>query len=272
MLARASCHQRTQIEKYYNKKHSVELKEALKDVLGKFDSRYFKDAVLGLFDTNPELCARFSFHRDNSRILIRNKDILIPFLCSCSAEELLVFKESLNEFHSFDVSRGDYSYYFSPLMRCMLKANRTENESIKDVRTDAESLRPNFSVEHFTKLLTTRTFDHLRAVFVRYKQLEGKDITCTIETLQNSEQTQHLLQIVKCIKEQFLLNFKMMENSRSVDLHVSLIYAAIKHRVTTDESGDFKLASYILTMFPYDNSLCHLLLSLCQVSNSSELV
>ena len=266
-----------QIAHCYELKYGSSLKADLDETLKQRDSSYFKHAVLGMFDTRAELCARFSFLPDYPRI-VRVTDVFIPFLCSCGPDELKDYKEALSSVHSFDVSKSNYCFYFWCLLSKMLTVTRSQEESTrKIIEQEASSLNCKMSVEYFTTLLTTCSFDHLRALFLEYKEVHKEDIEDSIRKMPHTELTHHFKSVVQCIKGQFRHDFQMMKESRSDYLQASLIYAILSRcegekLANFDGTSDFSLANYILEMFPYDNSLCHLLLTLCQVGNSDELV
>ena len=256
MLTGTSNKKRVDIAYWYKEKWGTSIKDDLEKTLSQLDSSHFKLAVLGMVDTNAELCARFSFKQEGSCVTMC-PDVVIPFLCSCTTTELSVYKNCLKTFHNIDVSRGNNSSHFSPLLTKMLNAIRPKDQSVK-----SDDLTPEFSVKQFVDRLASWNFDDLKSMFTEYKTCAGEDIEETLDKKPYCEFTEHLKQVVKSIREHYEYNWLKMNKCEAAAFQTSLIYSVISGK-QKDKIGD-----YIRQVFPYDASLCHLLTSLCKDSET----
>uniref|UniRef100_G3P1Z9 Annexin n=1 Tax=Gasterosteus aculeatus aculeatus TaxID=481459 RepID=G3P1Z9_GASAC len=136
---------------------------------------------------------------------------LIEILSSRSSAEIreinrvykLEYKKSLE-----DAISGDTSGHFRRLLISLAQGNRDERETvdISLVQQDAQALyaagenKLGTDESKFNAILCARSKPHLRAVFLQYQQMCGRDIEKSINREMSGDLESGMLAVVKCIK------------------------------------------------------------------------
>ncbi|XP_037638562.1 annexin A11a isoform X1 [Sebastes umbrosus] len=107
-----------------------------------------------------------------------------------------------------DAISGDTSGHFRRLLISLAQGNRDErpNVDISLAKQDAQSLyaagenKLGTDESKFNAILCARSIPHLRAVFIQYQQMCGRDIEKSISREMSGDLESGMLAVVKCIK------------------------------------------------------------------------
>lgn len=133
-------------------------------------------------------------------ILSSRSNADIKEICRVYKEE---YKKSLE-----DHVRGDTSGHFGRLLISLVQGNRDEREAvdISLAKQDAQALyaagenKLGTDESKFNAILCARSKPHLRAVFLEYQRMCGRDIEKSIEREMSGDLESGMLAVVKCIK------------------------------------------------------------------------
>uniref|UniRef100_A0A8C4EM93 Annexin A11a n=1 Tax=Dicentrarchus labrax TaxID=13489 RepID=A0A8C4EM93_DICLA len=158
--------------------------------------------------------AEFDAYELNSAIKGAGTDeaCLIEILSSRSNAEIKeinrIYKQEYKKSLE-DAISGDTSGHFrSNVLVCVLQGNRDEREAvdISLAKQDAQSLyaagenKLGTDESKFNAILCARSKPHLRAVFLQYQQMCGRDIEKSIGREMSGDLESGMLAVVKCIK------------------------------------------------------------------------
>uniref|UniRef100_A0A673C8G1 Annexin n=1 Tax=Sphaeramia orbicularis TaxID=375764 RepID=A0A673C8G1_9TELE len=183
-------------------------KDLIKDLHSEL-SGDFRKLVMAMLKTP----AQFDAHELNSAIKGAGTDeaCLIEILSSRSNAEIkeicLVYKQEFKKSLE-DAISGDTSGHFRRLLISLAQGNRDERENvdISLAKQDAQALyaagenKLGTDESKFNAILCARSKSHLRAVFLEYQRMCGRDIEKSISREMSGDLESGMLAVVKCIK------------------------------------------------------------------------
>ncbi|TGZ63448.1 hypothetical protein CRM22_006903 [Opisthorchis felineus] len=141
-----------------------------------------------------------------------DESALIEILCSRTNEQIKRIKEAFARMYpgrnlERDVA-SETSGHFRRMMISLLQANRDESKTVDQAaaRRDAEELyragekRLGTDESTFNKILASRSFPHLRAVFDEYSKVGRKDIEQALKSEMSGDLLRSMLAVVRCIR------------------------------------------------------------------------
>ncbi|KAG5450042.1 Annexin A11 [Clonorchis sinensis] len=141
-----------------------------------------------------------------------DESALIEILCSRSNEQIKRIKEAFARMYpgrnlEKDVA-SETSGHFRRMLISLLQANRDESKTVDQAvaRRDAEELyragekRLGTDESTFNKILASRSFPHLRAVFDEYSKVSRKDIEQALKSEMSADLLRSMLAVVRCIR------------------------------------------------------------------------
>ncbi|VVC32318.1 Hypothetical protein CINCED_3A006952 [Cinara cedri] len=198
--------QRIEIAEAFKTLFGKDLKKELKNEL----SGHLEDTVLALMTPLPDLYAK-ELHDAISGIGT-NEDVLVEILCTLSNFGVRTVAECYEKLYGHNLEhdiKGDTSGHFKRLCVSLSMGNRDESPNVNEdaVRLDAEALynageKIKWGTDEsvFNQILVTKSYQHLRRVFVEYEKLASKDIEESIKSEFSGDICMGLLSLVKCIK------------------------------------------------------------------------
>ncbi|XP_023574592.1 annexin A13 [Octodon degus] len=206
ILASRTSDERQQIKQKYKTKYGKDLEEVLKSEL----SGNFEKTALALLDRPSEYAARQL--QKAMKGLGTDEAVLIEVLCTRSNKEISAIKEAYQRL--FDKSlesdvKGDTSGTFKKILVSLLQADRDEGDEVnkelagQDARElhDAGEGRWGTDELAFNEVLAKRSYAQLRATFLAYQLLIGKDMEEAIEEETSGDLQKTYLTLVRCARD-----------------------------------------------------------------------
>lgn len=205
LLGSRSTKQRVPLLRSYKTAYGKDLVKDLHSEL----SGDFRKMVMATLKTPAE----FDVYELNSAIKGAGTDeaCLIEILSSRSNAEIKEINRIYKQEHKKSLEdhiSGDTSGHFRRLLVSLAQGNRDERETV-DVslaKQDAQSLyaagenKLGTDESKFNAILCARSKPHLRAVFMEYQKMCGRDIEKSIEREMSGDLESGMLAVVKCIK------------------------------------------------------------------------
>ncbi|KAM6171866.1 annexin A13 [Erethizon dorsatum] len=206
ILSSRTSDERQQIKQKYKTKYGKDLEEVLKSEL----SGNFEKTALALLDRPSEYAARQL--QKAMKGLGTDEAVLIEVLCSRSNKEISAIKEAYQRL--FDKSlesdvKSDTSGNLRKILVSLLQADRDEGDEVdkelagqdaKDLY-DAGEGRWGTDELAFNKVLAQRSYKQLRATFLAYQLLIGKDMEEAIEEETSGNLQKAYLTLVRCARD-----------------------------------------------------------------------
>uniref|UniRef100_A0A665WQA6 Annexin n=1 Tax=Echeneis naucrates TaxID=173247 RepID=A0A665WQA6_ECHNA len=183
-------------------------KDLIKDLHSEL-SGDFRKLVMAMLKTPTE----FDAYELNSAIKGAGTDeaCLIEILSSRSNNEIKEINRIYKQEHKKsleDAISGDTSGHFRRLLVSLAQGNRDERENvdISLAKQDAQALyaagenKLGTDESKFNAILCARSKSHLRAVFLEYQHMCGRDIEKSISREMSGDLESGMLAVVKCIK------------------------------------------------------------------------
>uniref|UniRef100_A0A665WQI9 Annexin n=1 Tax=Echeneis naucrates TaxID=173247 RepID=A0A665WQI9_ECHNA len=184
-------------------------KDLIKDLHSEL-SGDFRKLVMAMLKTPTE----FDAYELNSAIKGAGTDeaCLIEILSSRSNNEIKeinrIYKQGEKLRSLEDAISGDTSGHFRRLLVSLAQGNRDERENvdISLAKQDAQALyaagenKLGTDESKFNAILCARSKSHLRAVFLEYQHMCGRDIEKSISREMSGDLESGMLAVVKCIK------------------------------------------------------------------------
>ncbi|CAG6017023.1 unnamed protein product [Menidia menidia] len=205
LLGSRSIQQRVPLLKSYKTSYG---KDLIKDLHSEL-SGDFRKLVMAMLKSPAELDA----YELNSAIKGAGTDeaCLIEILSSRSNAEIReinrIYKQEYKKSLETDI-KGDTSGHFGRLLISLAQGNRDERETvdISLAKQDAQALyaagenKLGTDESKFNAILCARSKPHLRAVFLEYQKMCGRDIEKSISREMSGDLESGMLAVVKCIK------------------------------------------------------------------------
>ena len=159
--------------------------------------------------------------------------------------------------------------------------NNIEDYDYETFSTESASFDCGREKSVFTDILSSRNLSHLRKVFCTYKEKTGIDIAHIIGHEVPVDVKKFVRMIVNCISEDSInvIEHALKDGEHLKDsLTYAILYAASRSELNLEEivcvarERGFTVGEWIKDTFPYDDNLCYLLLLLCKVPNSLDIV
>ncbi|XP_051827019.1 annexin A13 isoform X1 [Antechinus flavipes] len=206
VLSSRTADQRQKIKEKYKTTYGKDLEEVLKSEL----SGNFEKTALALLDLPSEYSAR-ELHKAMKGIGT-DESVLIEILCTRTNKEIKAIKEAYQRLFNSNLEsdvKGDTSGHFKKILVSLLQADRDEGENVdKDLAGqdakdfyDAGENRWGTDEMTFNEILTKRNYKQLRATFLAYQTLIGKDIEEAIEEETSGDMKKAYLTLVKCSRD-----------------------------------------------------------------------
>jgi len=194
--------QRMEIKKLYEEKYGKELIKVIKKELG----GSYEDVAVALF-TDPEEFIVQNIH-DAVKGFGTDKDSLIGLLIGRSNQEMEAIREAYSNKYGKglgEVLDDELSGDFKKLMLTAVLAQRDEDDDIELLKAEADARRLHVGGVKlgeeavFEKILTTRSYPHLKATFKAFKRVADKDIKEAIKDEFSGDLEDGLCAMVDCI-------------------------------------------------------------------------
>uniref|UniRef100_A0A6I8PVZ4 Annexin n=1 Tax=Xenopus tropicalis TaxID=8364 RepID=A0A6I8PVZ4_XENTR len=203
ILTKRNNAQRQEIKNAYQKSQGKPLEECLKKAL----SGKFEDVVIGLLRTPAEFDAHELKHATKG--FGTDEDTLIEILTSRNNRQILDIARVYKEVYKCELTKdliSDTSGDFQKALVALAKGDRSEDTRVNDeiVDNDARALyeagekRKGTDVNAFTTILTTRSFQHLQKVFMRYTKYSQHEMNKALDLELKGDIEKCLTAIVKC--------------------------------------------------------------------------
>ncbi|GFN89710.1 Annexin [Plakobranchus ocellatus] len=208
VLAYRASPQRAEIVKAYKTMFGKDLAEDIKgDTSGNFC-----EALKGLLHKPAEFDAHML--RNAIKGLGTDEDVLIEILCTRSNAQIQEIKKVYQEKFGKDLEKditGDTSGNFKRLMVSLVQANRSDSKDVDRnmAHQDAKALyqageqKWGTDESQFNKVLASRSFPQLRAMFEEYKKISKKDMEEVLKSEFSGDILSGLKTIVRCVKNRF---------------------------------------------------------------------
>ncbi|XP_005410993.1 PREDICTED: annexin A13 isoform X2 [Chinchilla lanigera] len=206
ILSSRTSDERQQIKQKYKTKYGKDLEEVLKSEL----SGNFEKTALALLDRPSEYAARQL--QKAMKGMGTDEAVLIEILCSRTNKEISAIKEAyqrlFNKSLESDV-KGDTSGNLRKILVSLLQADRDEGDEVdkelagqdaKDLY-DAGEGRWGTDELAFNEVLAKRSYKQLRATFLAYQLLIGKDMEEAIEEETSGDLQKAYLTLVRCARD-----------------------------------------------------------------------
>ncbi|XP_063087205.1 annexin A13 [Cavia porcellus] len=206
ILSSRTSDERQQIKQKYKTKYGKNLEEVLKSEL----SGNFEKTALALLDRPSEYAARQL--QKAMKGLGTDEAVLIEVLCTRNNKEISAIKEDYQRL--FDKSlesevKGDTSGNLKKILVSLLQADRDEGDEVdqelagQDAKElyDAGEGRWGTDELAFNEVLAKRSYKQLRATFLAYQLLIGKDMEKAIEEETSGDLQKAYLTLVRCARD-----------------------------------------------------------------------
>uniref|UniRef100_T1IXL1 Annexin n=1 Tax=Strigamia maritima TaxID=126957 RepID=T1IXL1_STRMM len=205
ILARRTNYQRQEISLTYKSSFGKDLINDLKSEL----TGNFEDAVLAVMTPKIEFLAKEI--KDAVSGLGTDEETLIEILVPSANYETQELQNEYEEKYGKsleDAVIGETSGHFRRLLISLLCSNRDEScvaamdEVADDARLLVDAGENSWGTDEsaFNKILVTRNFNHLNAVFNEYEKLTDRTIEESIESETSGDLQMGYLSIVKCVR------------------------------------------------------------------------
>ncbi|CAH1725197.1 annexin B9 [Aphis gossypii] len=206
VIANRGIVQRIEIAEAFKTLYGKDLKKELKNEL----SGHFEDTVLALMTPLPELYAK-ELH-DAISGLGTHEEVLVEILCTLSNFGVRTVAECYEKLYGHSLEKdikGDTSGHFKRLCVSLSMGNRDETPTVDEnaARLDAEALynagekiKWGTDESEFNRILVSKSYQHLRRVFMEYEKLASKDLEESIKSEFSGDICMGLLSLVKCVK------------------------------------------------------------------------
>lgn len=204
IMASHNNEQRQKIKLLYKTQYGTELeKELAKELKGNLES-----VVLALLDP-PEVYAAKELNRA-MKGRGTDEEVLIEILCSRTNREIKDINRAYADLFSRDLEghiEQETKGAFEQLLKLQARGGRDESDKVdsKQAHEDAESIFKAGEGQRFTdeskfsRLLTSRSFAELRAIFKEYHSIAGHGIVEAIKRETKGDYEKGLLAIVGCV-------------------------------------------------------------------------
>jgi annexin A7/11 len=206
VIANRGIVQRIEIAEAFKTLYGKDLKKELKNEL----SGHFEDTVLTMMTPLPDLYAK-ELHDAISGIGTQ-EEVLVEILCTLSNFGVRTVAECYEKQYGNSLEKdikGDTSGHFKRLCVSLSLGNRDESPNVDEnaARLDAEALynagekiKWGTDESEFNRILVSKSYQHLRRVFLEYEKLASKDIEESIKSEFSGDICMGFLSLVKCIK------------------------------------------------------------------------
>ncbi|KAL8181719.1 UNVERIFIED_CONTAM: Annexin A13 [Gekko kuhli] len=206
LLSTRSSDQRQQMKQSYKALYGKDLEEVLKGEL----SGNFEKTALALLDRPCEYDAREL--RKAMKGAGTDESVLIEVLCTRVNQQIAAIKDAYKRIFDRDLEsdvQSETSGCLRKILLSVLKANREEGLEVnaglaqKDAKDLYEAGEGRWGTDEsaFNRILAQRNYMQLRATFVAYKSLTGKDIEDTIKSETSGDLEKAYLTLVKCARD-----------------------------------------------------------------------
>ncbi|KFO20427.1 Annexin A13 [Fukomys damarensis] len=206
ILSSRTSDQRQQIKQKYKAKYGKDLEEVLKSEL----SGNFEKAALALLDRPSEYTARQL--QKAMKGLGTDEAVLIEVLCTRTNKEIKAIKEAYQRLFDRNLEsdvKGDTSGNLRKILVSLLQADRDEGSEVdkelasRDAKDLYDAGEGRWGTEEltFTEVLAQRSHAQLRATFLAYQLLIGKDMEEAIEEETSGDLQKAYLTLVRCARD-----------------------------------------------------------------------
>lgn len=205
IITKRSNEQRLRITYEFKTLYGKDLIDNLKSEL----SGDLEDLIVALMTPLPQYYAKLL--HDAMQGIGTDEDVLVEVMCTMSNHEIQIIKQAYESMYARSLEEdlaSDTSGSFKRLMVSLCCGNRNEDFNVNHAaaQEDAKALlqagelRFGTDESEFNRILTSRSFQHLAAVFQEYRNITGHDIDEAISNEFSGDIEEGLLAIVKIVR------------------------------------------------------------------------